>query len=130
MLLDTSGLLALLDVREPRHHQARDEYARRTRRFTHGFVLAELIALANARGLPSEPIVQFLMSLLVNPDIITIWPDESLTSRALALLQARRGRGYSLCDAVSFIIMRDQNLVTALSTDQHFAEEGFQTMLS
>ncbi len=57
MLLDTSGLLALLDVREPLHQQARDEYARHTRRVTHGFVLAELIALANARGVPPEPII-------------------------------------------------------------------------
>ncbi len=69
------------------------------------------------------------MSLLANPDIITLWPDQSLTSRALVLLQSRRGRGYSLCDAVSFVIMRDQGIVAALSTDRHFADEGFQKML-
>lgn len=64
MLLDTSGLLALLDSREPSHQRARDMYARHSMRITHGFVLAELIALANARGVTAGPIIQFVMSLM------------------------------------------------------------------
>jgi predicted nucleic acid-binding protein len=52
MLLDTSGLLALVDAREPKHQQARAAYADHSTRVTHGFVLAELVALGNARGVP------------------------------------------------------------------------------
>jgi predicted nucleic acid-binding protein len=130
MLLDTSGLLALLDAREPSHLHARDVYAHQASPLTHGFVLAELIALANARSVPSGPVIQFAMSLIANPDITTIWPDELLTSQALALLSARQGQGYSLCDAVSFVLMRARGITTALSTDQHFADEGFQRLLT
>jgi predicted nucleic acid-binding protein len=130
MLLDTSGLLALLDAREPFHQQACDHYARAATRVTHGFVLAELVALTNARGVPQGAVLQFLTSLLANPDIETIWPDEILTSRAVALLIARQGRGYSLCDAVSFVLMQARHLREALSTDQHFADEGFQRLLA
>lgn len=129
MLLDTSGLLALLDAREPLHQRARDEYARATVRITHGIVLAELVALGNARGIPPDLLLQFVMSLLASPDIETIWPDEKLTGQALVLLLARQGRGYSLCDAVSFVLMRARNLTAALSTDQHFEDEGFQRLL-
>jgi predicted nucleic acid-binding protein len=129
MFLDTSGLLALLDAREPLHEQARDSYASERAHVTHGFVLAELIALGTARGVPAGPVVQFVMSLLANPDIETIWPDEPLTSQALTLLLARQGRGYSLCDAVSFLIMNARGVAAALSTDQHFADEGFQRLL-
>lgn len=125
MLLDTSGLLALLDAREPLHQRACDEYSRAPVRLTHAFVLAELIALANSRGVPADLVLQFVMSLLANPDVVTVWPDEALTSQALALLVARRGRGYSLCDAVSFVLMRTRNLGDALSTDHHFDDEGF-----
>lgn len=53
MLLDTSGLLALIDAREPMHRRASDEYRTASRRITHGFVLSELVALANARGVPA-----------------------------------------------------------------------------
>jgi predicted nucleic acid-binding protein len=129
MLLDTSGLLALLDAREHYHQQARGIYASHTLRITHGFVLAELVALANARSIPAGPVTQFVMSLLANPDITTIWPDELLTSQALALLMARQGRGYSLCDAVSFVLMRAKNISGAMSTDQHFVDEGFQRLI-
>jgi predicted nucleic acid-binding protein len=94
MLLDTSGLLALLDAREPFHQHARDEYSRAPTRITHAFVLAELVALGNARGVPADAVLRFIMSLLANPDVDTVWPDETLTSQSLALLLARQGRGY------------------------------------
>lgn len=130
MLLDTSGLLALLDAREPLHSHARAAYAAATSRLTHAFVLAELVALGNARGLPEKPLLEFLMRLVANPDIKIVWPDQLLTSQAMSLLLARQGRGYSLCDAVSFMLMRAHNISEALTTDKHFEDEGFQRLLS
>ena len=130
MLLDTSGLFALLDAREPLHLKARSLYGSASRRVTHGFVLAELVALANARGLPAGPILQFTMRLLANAKIEIVWPEKLLTSQALALLLARQGRGYPLCDAVSFVLMRASGLSDALTTDSHFNDEGFQCLLS
>ncbi len=129
MLLDTSGLLSLLDAREPFHQRASGEYTRAATRITHGYVVAELVALAGVRGLPSGVVLQFVMDLIANPDIETIWPDQTLTAHAITLLLARQGRDYSLCDAVSFVLMRARNLHEALSTDQHFEDEGFRRLL-
>ena len=129
MLLDTSGLFALIDAREPMHQIASDEYRVTSQRVTHGFVLAELVALANTRGAPPGPVVKFLTQLLANPKIDVIWPDETLASQALALLMGRQGCGYSLCDAVSFVLMRARNLHDALTTDEHFENEGFRRLL-
>jgi hypothetical protein len=33
---------------------------------------------------------------------------------------------YSLCNAVSFVLMREQNLIDALTTDRHFEQAGFR----
>jgi predicted nucleic acid-binding protein len=129
MFLDTSGLFALIHVRESVHQTATHEYQRASQRVTHGFVLAELVALANARGAPQGPTLTFIRQLLANPKIDIVWPDEALTSQAVALLTARQGRGYSLCDAVSFLVMRAKNLQDALSTDQHLEDEGFKRLL-
>lgn len=129
MLLDTSGLLALLDSREPLHQRACDLYASATNRVTHGLVIAELVALANARKVPSGPVLLFIKSLLANPDIDTIWPDVQITSQALTLLAARQGQRYSLCDAVSFVVMRARADNEALTTDGHFENEGFRRLL-
>jgi predicted nucleic acid-binding protein len=122
--------LSLLDAREPFHQKASDEYARAATHLTHGYVVAELVALAHVRGLPSRVVLPFVMDLMANPDIETIWPDQTLTAHAITLLLARQGRGYSLCDAVSFVLMRARNLQDALSTDRHFEEEGFRRLLA
>jgi uncharacterized protein len=70
-----------------------------------------------------------MAELLNNPDIETIWVDEPLHRRALDLLVARQDKTYSLCDAVSFILMRDRGIQEALTTDHHFEQEGFRRLL-
>jgi predicted nucleic acid-binding protein len=48
----------------------------------------------------------------------------------MALLVARPDKAYSLCDAVSFVLMRRRGLVEALTTDRHFEQEGFRRLLA
>ena len=36
---------------------------------------------------------------------------------------------YSLCDAVSFVLMRGRGMTDALTTDRHFEQEGFRRLL-
>ena len=36
---------------------------------------------------------------------------------------------YSLCDAVSFLLMRERGITEALTTDRHFEQEGFVRLL-
>jgi len=49
MFLDTSGLLCLHYKTEPLHSQALAEYRKSTILLTHSYVIAEYVALANAR---------------------------------------------------------------------------------
>ena len=129
MLLDTSGLLCLLHRAEPFHEDAVAAYQRARTRLTHSYVLAEFIALAQVRGLPRTTTLTFMLDLLEHPDIETIWVDESLHRAALGLLMERPDKTYSLCDAVSFVLMRQRNRVEALTTDRHFEQEGFRRLL-
>ena len=45
------------------------------------------------------------------------------------LLNRRLDKSYSLCDAVSFVLMHQRKLVDALTTDRHFEQEGFRKLL-
>lgn len=54
MLLDTSGLLCLHHQAEPFHQEACRAYLAAPVRLTHGHVLAEFVALAQARRLPRQ----------------------------------------------------------------------------
>jgi hypothetical protein len=75
-------------------------------RLTHNYVLVEFIALSNARRLPRAGALSFVYDLHGSPDVVTVWVDETLHLEALDLLSARPNKTYSLCDAVSFVLMR------------------------
>ncbi|MEC4985789.1 MAG: PIN domain-containing protein [Oscillatoria sp. PMC 1068.18] len=130
LLLDTSGLLCYLHKREPQHHEAVQFLDSVSRSLTHSYVLAELIALAQVRRFPRIEILNFVNDLLDNPDIEVIWVDELLHRGAIALLMARQDKTYSLCDAVSFVLMQQRGITEALTTDRHFEQEGFRRLLS
>ena len=129
MLLDTSGLLCLYDRKDNRHAEAVRLYRSAQNRLTSSYVIAELGALSYARGLQRAGSLTFVRDLLANPSIELIWVDEALNSRALDLLEARLDKSYSLCDAVSFVVMRERGLTEALTTDHHFEQEGFVRLL-
>lgn len=129
MLLDTSGLLCLYHQSELFHQQAIQAYRATQVRLTHSYVLAEFVALATARRFPRIPMLDYLDALMDNPDIELIWIDERFHRDAFALLMARKDKAYSLCDAVSFALMRQKNIFEALTTDKHFEQEGFIRLL-
>ncbi len=129
MLLDTSGLLCLHHEAELYHREACQAYRVGRARLTHSYVLAEFIALATARGLPQHKAIAFILDLIANPDIETVWVDMELNQRALDLLRDRPDKRYSLCDAVSFVLMRRRGMGEALTTDHHFEQEGIVKLL-
>jgi hypothetical protein len=69
MLLDTSGLLTLHHRAEAFHAQAVANYQRAPRKLTHGYILAEFVALAQARRLPRTAILAFVKDLLSRPQM-------------------------------------------------------------
>jgi predicted nucleic acid-binding protein len=129
MLIDTSGLLCLHYPTEPLHSLACTAYKRATVRVTHSYIIAEYVALANARRFPRSSILAFVVDLLDNPDIETVWINESLYRKAIDLLMIRQDKSYSLCDSISFVLMRERRIKEALTTDRHFEKEGFIRLL-
>jgi predicted nucleic acid-binding protein len=104
-------------------------YLTANERLTHDYVLAEFVTLAHARGAPRAGALAFVADLLDSPTVEVVWVDESLHRDALALLQAQLDKTYSLCDAVSFVLMRKEGITDALTTDHHFEQAGFVRLL-
>ncbi len=129
MLLDTSGLFAYFHRGDPNHREAVALYESGSARLTHSYVLAEFVALAMARRLPRIASLEFVEAAVANPDIEVVWVDALLHMTGLRFLMTRPDRTYSLCDAVSFLIMRERGISAALSTDHHFEQEGFARLL-
>lgn len=125
MFIDTSGLLCYLSKDEPEHPEAQRLFKGANRHLTHGYVLAEFVALAQVRKVPRERALAFSSRLLTHPRLEIIWVELSLHQTALELLASRADKAYSLCDAVSFVLMKRHGIREALTTDRHFEQEGF-----
>jgi len=85
--------------------------------------------LAASRGLPRKPALSFVEGLAGDSKILMVWVDRALHDEAMQLLVQRLDKRYSLCDAVSFVLMRRHRITDALSTDHHFEQEGFRRLL-
>ncbi len=129
LFLDTSGLLCLFDTGEARHGSAHEIFRQAKSLLTTNYVLAEFVPLTHVRGLNREYVLKFLQTLVLLPRLELIWLDETLHARAMALLENRLDKTYSLCDAASFIVMRERQITQTLTTDKHFVQEGFIKLL-
>lgn len=129
MLIDTSGFFALNSQKDKNHAAATDSYHQARIRLTTNYVLAEYVALALIRGLPRGEVLAFSAEALQDKKLQIVWVDETMHNNAVDLLRARSDKTYSLCDAVSFLLMRERGVTEALTTDKHFEQEGFVRLL-
>ena len=129
MLIDTSGWLCMLHKDEPEHVEAVRLYNAARVRVTHSYVLAEFVPLAQVRKFPRQSNLIFTDRILDDAEVTLIWVDEGLHRQAVNLLLEREDKTYSLCDAVSFLVMRSLGIAEALTTDKHFKQEGFIRLL-
>jgi predicted nucleic acid-binding protein len=129
MLLDTSGLMCLFDQKDNRHILATRQYESATRRLIHNYVFAEFVALVIARRAPLADALRFIQSIHHGGEVEVVWVDSGLHERAMGLLAEREDKRWTLCDAVSFILMGANGIGEALTTDHDFEQAGFIRLL-
>lgn len=129
LLLNTSGLLCLFDKEDFRHAKATQIFNQRGNLITTNYVLSEFIPLSYVRGFKREDSLHFLLDLCNLPRLEIIWVQNIIHAQAMNLLAKRLDKNYSLCDAVSFVVMRERQIIEALTTDKHFEQEGFIKLL-
>ncbi len=125
--IDTSGVLAVLDISDHEHRRATAAWEELVRSelalMTSSYVLIELISLAQSRlGIDSVRDIDGA----VMPLLQVVWVGAELHSRGLAALFTAGRRRLSLVDCVSFEVMRERGIETCFTTDKHFAEQGFE----
>lgn len=128
VFVDTSAWYEFADRRAAAHEvvsELIDEH--RGQMITSTFVLAELTALVVAR-FDHRLAVTVGDSIRGSSDVELLHPVAAEEEEAWDLFRARPDKRYSLTDCLSFVIMRRNGVDTALSTDQHFKQEGFRTL--
>ena len=129
MFIDTSGLMCLFDAGDYRHSSAVKYFHSTTARVTHNYVLAEFVALVIARRAPLPAALRFVEAITSGSEVEMMWISRELHERAMKLLLERSDKAWSLCDAVSFVVMSDRRITDSLTTDRHFDQAGFVRLL-
>jgi len=95
----------------------------------HNYVFAEFVALAIARRAPLAQALRFIEALHHADEIETVWVDPRVHESAMRLLIQVDDKRWSLCDAVSFLLMSAYSIDRALTTDHNFEQAGFVRLL-
>jgi uncharacterized protein len=126
---DTSFYLALLDERDVLHERALAEAKVSRPILTTEFIILEL---GNACG-RAEDHADFLAlfeGMRASPRTTIISLDSALLQRGLDLFASRPDKDWSLTDCASFTVMREKQVIDALSSDHHFEQAGFKPLLA
>jgi predicted nucleic acid-binding protein len=132
LYLDTSGWFAAMSPRERLHATASDAYRRAiaagNRLVTTDLVVAEMHTLL-LRWRDQSTGSRFLDLVYQSGTHTVIHADEDLIADSLAhWIRRFSDQRFTLCDAVSFEVMRRERLTNALAIDSHFATAGFQIL--
>lgn len=92
------------------------------------YVLWEVVNHFSSRATRSKG--HLIVSYVRQSDDYTVVPaSPNWFERGMQLHAQRLDKEWSLTDCVSFVVMRDQGLTEALTSDHHFEQAGFGALL-
>lgn len=123
IFVDTSALLSLLDADDPRQASVWHAFAAHAADdlVTHGYVVAESIAVARRR-LGVDGAIALIDDVLPALELVPV--DSDLHAAALASYRDSLPTGTSFVDHVSLAVMARDSIETAFVLDSDFAAAG------
>ena len=133
VLIDTSGLYALADRRDPSHVSAARWVARLLKTsivlVLTDYIIDEACTLAKARA-GGYGALQLLEIIDRSEAFRFVWIGEEHFGSAKSFFRKHADHGYSFTDCTSFVVMQELRIRDALTTDRHFTEAGFRPLLA
>jgi uncharacterized protein len=133
VFVDTSGFYALMVGGDENHSRAQELFTLAQREnwrlITTNAVIVEAHALFLHRSRPGrETALKFLDAVYGDPyEVVRVSRDDE--AKAIELVIAHHDKMYSLCDALSFVVMERLQIYEAISFDRDFCSYGRFTIL-
>ena len=135
LFLDTSFIAALINRRDQYHDKAKALFPRVEKARAVLSTEAILIEVGNLLSRSDRNVAaEFLQSCLAKRGAtlanLTIIPvDTALLARGLELYRSTHDKQWGLTDCISFVVMRENRLTDAVTSDRHFTQAGFRAMM-
>ncbi len=131
LFLDTVFIEALFNKRDQYHARSVQLFPLVRKAKEVWLTEAILIEVGNAlSAVDRNSAVQFIEQCYQIPNIIVVTTTTELLQRALKLYSSRLDKTWGLCDCISFTVMWDHNLTSAVTADQHFIQAGFNVLMN
>jgi uncharacterized protein len=127
---DTGYWIAIIHPRDGLHRIATNVSKRlgQASIVTSEMVLVEVLNMFSRMRLRSVA-AKAVNEITADPTIQVVPQTRRLFQDALKLYQSRDDKDWSFTDCASFVIMRQQKIMEALTDDRHFIQMGFQALL-
>lgn len=131
LFLDTAFIQAILNKRDQYHRQAVEllPFVKTAAEVW----TTEAIFLEVGNALSSfnrQQVANFIQQCYQTENMRVVNINSQLFAQGLTLFASRLDQSWGLVDCLSFVVMKQQNLTSALTSDRHFRQAGFQILLS
>lgn len=131
VFVDTGYLLALEIADDQNHNQAITHWKEFSRQLptlvTTSYVFDEVTTFFNNRG-HHKKAVKLGIQLMSSSSVELVHASPSQFMGAWDLFRKYQDKKFSFTDCLSFVVMRQYKLDTALTFDGHFAQAGFNVL--
>jgi predicted nucleic acid-binding protein len=129
IFVDTAYFIALVRKRDQLHRQATE-----LQKHPPGQLLTTEWVLTEAADSLAEPptrekFIRVLNRLRIRTDLEIVPVSHKHFQQGCELYAKRNDKHWSLTDCISFVIMRENGIDAALTSDGHFEQAGFQRLL-
>lgn len=132
VFLDTAYAIAL-SVETDEFHETALELADEIEKRKVGLITTRAVLLEIGNALSKvyfRNAAVALLDSLENDKNVTIVPfTDDLYTSAFQLFQSRMDKEWGMIDCVSFVVMRQLGITESLTTDQHFQQAGFVSLM-
>ena len=133
IFVDTSGFYALLIKQDDKHEEAKATLMRASQEkhqfITTDYILDETITLLHSRG-HGHLLASFLETIFSSRACTVVWVEQERFLKTRSFFLRHSDHNWSFTDCVSFVVMKELKLTSALTKDKHFQEAGFISLLS
>ena len=132
LFLDASYAIALASSTD-QHHERAVELAQRIETEDRRLITSRAVGLEIGNALSKlryrAAAVALLDAIEHDPNVEVVPLSEGVYRRSLELYRQHQDKEWGLTDCVSFAVMWERSITEALTTDKHFRQAGFRTLL-